>query len=222
MNLENEYDITSTIAHISGKKQFDWTRLLTELSRSDWFTPWHGWLKRSPTVYPGPQTTNPPQSMSDTESFQLRELQRKSKNRLSLRLKKRLSLMFGPPQSDLSENSEGEINSRVFDVPQVPQENNREKFYSIGVDGLDYTNLEVHRLSANSSGTRTSADQNTTPTPSAASTQTNPETGTKRRTLRPRPQSYADPMTEARRGSFGVSDFAKRSSFGLGEVPLLD
>lgn len=164
--------------------------------------------------------TKPPHIMSDTESFQLREVQRESKNRLSLRLKKRLSLMFGPPQSDLSESSEFETNSRVFDVPQAPQVNNREKFYSIGVDGLEYTNLEVLRLSATSSGTRTSVD---TPTPSAAaSTQTNPETGKRRRTLKPRPQSYADPMTEARRGSFGVSDFAKRSSFGLGEVPLLD
>lgn len=134
--------------------------------------------------------------------------------------------MFGQPQSDLSEGSEFETNSRVFDVQQATvQDNNREKFHSIGTEGLDYTNLEVHRLSAASSGTKTSVDHNITPTPSAGtgnSTSTNPDTGRRKRKLKPRPQSYADPMSEARRGSFGVSDFAKRSSFGLGEVPLLD
>lgn len=172
-----------------------------------------------------PEDENP-KIMSDAESFDLNEARKKSKDRRSVGLRKRLSMIFGQAQYEPYENGEEETNSRVFTVePAFQENNNREKFHSVGTEGLEYTTLEVHRLSATSTGTKTSLDHNVTPSPSVgtgASIQTNSDTRRQRRKLKPRPQSYADSMSEARRGSFGASDFAKRSSFGLGEVPLLD
>lgn len=169
--------------------------------------------------------------MSESETKEIREIKQRPKNRFSMHLKKRFTSMWPAADGDSKENSAGEEgNGRVFDLPPSQQQNKGDsldatpEFRTVGTEGLDYTKLEVSRLSVTSSGTRTS-EALLTPLADRlpfdfSQYQLDPLMAA-RTGCKPRPRSFVAPMSEMRRSSLGLGEYspAKRRSLGQNDVP---
>lgn len=163
--------------------------------------------------------------MSDTENKQMREIRKRSENRLSVRLKRRFSSIVGGPQEG-TENA-AEPAGRVFEVHTEQDEEaaNNSAFRSVGVDGLEYTSIEVKRLSFTSTGTRGSES---TPTPtlevSTPVDLTSLSLDPPKSRLKPRPKSMMPLSSDMKRSSIGFGDYVslRRNSVGEAAPPAVN
>lgn len=161
--------------------------------------------------------------MSDSENKQMREIRKLSENRLSVRLKRRLSSMLGGPEEE-SDNA-SVSSGRVFEVLPAFQENEAaaSAFHSVGTEGLNYTSLEVKRLSLTSTGTRGSE----TPTPTIELSVTTPVDLTAlsldppKTSLKTRPRSMLSLASDMKRSSIGYGDYATLKRSSVGEITFI-